>query len=163
NCASLPDTLLESELFGHEKGAFTGANQRKVGYLEAASGGTLLLDEIGEMPVAMQAKLLRVLETHQLVRLGGTREHTIDVRVVCATHRDLQAEVDSGSFRQDLFFRISAFTLRIPPLRERPSEIVLLAELFARRFAERMSTSPPAFDADAIDALVRHAWPGNVR
>jgi two-component system, NtrC family, response regulator AtoC len=163
NCASLPEALLESELFGHEKGAFTGADKRKVGYFEAAHGGTLLLDEIGELPLAMQAKLLRVLERHAVIRVGGTQEIPVDARVVCATHRDLAAEVERGAFRADLFYRIATFRLQVPPLRERPAEIAVLAELFAARFAARLGVPAPAIGPDASAALAAWRWPGNVR
>jgi two-component system response regulator AtoC len=163
NCASLPETLLESELFGHERGAFTGADRRKLGYLEAAQGGTLFLDEIGELPLAVQVKLLNVLENREVRRLGGTQQHPIDVRVLSATHRDLQSEVASGRFREDLYYRLSAFTLNIPPLRERQAEIPLLAEMFARESARRADRQPLSLDASAVAALVRHPWPGNVR
>jgi DNA-binding NtrC family response regulator len=163
NCASLPEALLESELFGYERGAFTGADRRKVGYLEAANGGTLLLDEIGELPMAMQAKLLRALETRRVPRVGGTTEVAIDVRFIGATHRDLLADVEAGRFRRDLYYRVCAFTLKVPPLRQRPTEITLLAELFAREFASVAGFAPPRLGSDAIAALRRHAWPGNVR
>jgi DNA-binding NtrC family response regulator len=163
NCASLPEALIESELFGHERGAFTGADRRRTGYFEAATGGTLLLDEIGEMPLNVQAKLLRVLERRAIVRVGGTEEVGVDVRIICATHRDLRREVEAGRFRQDLYYRISTFTLEIPPLRERPTEIVLLAELFAVRIARELGLPHPMLAADVIDALSAHAWPGNVR
>jgi DNA-binding NtrC family response regulator/pSer/pThr/pTyr-binding forkhead associated (FHA) protein len=163
NCASLPETLLESELFGHERGAFTGADRRKIGYLEAADGGTLFLDEIGELSAAMQAKLLRVIETRRVIRVGGTQELGVDVRIVSATHRDLKTAVGEGRFREDLFFRLTAFVLEVPPLRTRPTEILLLAELFLRQLAARQNASPPPIEADAQAALTRHAWPGNVR
>jgi two-component system, NtrC family, response regulator AtoC len=163
NCASLPEALIESELFGHERGAFTGADRRRTGYFEAATGGTLLLDEIGEMPLNVQAKLLRVLERRAIVRVGGTEEVGVDVRIICATHRDLRREVEAGRFRQDLYYRISTFTLEVPPLRERPTEIVLLAELFAVRIARDLGLSPPRLGVDVIEALSAHAWPGNVR
>jgi two-component system, NtrC family, response regulator AtoC len=163
SCGSLPETLLESELFGHEKGAFTGADRRKIGYLEAAHGGTLFLDEVGEIPLSMQAKLLRVLETRKLNRVGGTDEISVDVRIVSATHRDLVAESRTGRFREDLYFRLSAFVIQVPPLRERPAEIALLAELFARQFSERIGAPPPVIAPDAAAALRRHRWPGNVR
>ncbi len=163
NCASLPEALIESELFGHEKGAFTGADRKRTGYFEAASGGTLLLDEIGEMPASVQAKLLRVLERRAIVRVGGTEEVAVDVRIVCATNRDLRREVEAGRFRQDLYYRISTFTLEVPPLRERPTEIVLLAELFSARIAGDLGLPPPRLDADVLEALGAHAWPGNVR
>jgi two-component system, NtrC family, response regulator AtoC len=163
NCASLPEALIESELFGHEKGAFTGADRKRTGYFEAASGGTLLLDEIGEMPSNVQAKLLRVLERRAVVRVGGTEEVPVNVRIVCATNRDLRREVEAGRFRQDLYYRISTFTLEIPPLRERPTEIVLLAELFAVRIAKDLGLVRPRLGVDVLEALGAHAWPGNVR
>ena len=162
-CASIPEALLESELFGHERGAFTGADRRRVGFFEAASGGTLLLDEIGEMPLPVQAKLLRVLERRAVVRVGGTDEIPVDVRIVCATHRDLAAAVASGAFRQDLFYRISTFTLEVPPLRDRPTELLLLADLFARRVARDLDLPAPTLQRQTIAALSRHPWPGNVR
>jgi two-component system, NtrC family, response regulator AtoC len=167
NCASLPENLLETELFGHEKGAFTGADRRKIGYLEAAHRGTLLLDETGELPASMQVKLLRVLETKRLCRVGGTEELEIDVRILCATHRDLEAEVACGRFREDLYYRINTFVLRIPALRERPTEVSLLAELFARQLTEAGAAARakgmPRFDGPAMSALLRYPWPGNVR
>ncbi|HTR50881.1 MAG TPA: sigma 54-interacting transcriptional regulator [Kofleriaceae bacterium] len=163
NCAALPETLLESELFGYERGAFTGAERRKVGFFEAAAGGTLFLDEIGEMPLALQAKLLRVLERKVITRVGGTTEVPTDARVIAATHRDLESEVRAGRFRQDLLFRIGGFTLVVPPLRDRPTEIVPLAERFARLTAAEQGRSTPSFADDARDALAGYAWPGNVR
>jgi DNA-binding NtrC family response regulator len=163
NCGSLPETLLESELFGHEKGAFTGAEQRKIGYLEAADGGTLFLDEIGELAPTMQAKLLRVIENRRVMRVGGREEIAVDVRIVAATNRDLAAEVKTGRFREDLYFRISAFVIEVPPLRERPIEVGLLAELFTRQFAQRLGVAPPPLRPEAATALMRHRWPGNVR
>ncbi len=163
NCASLAENLLESELFGHEKGSFTGADRRKIGYVEAAIGGTLLLDEIGEMPLSLQAKMLRVIETKRVTRLGGTTEVAADVRFLCATHRNLKQEVTQGNFREDLYYRISTFTLQVPPLRERPAEITLLADLFATHVAQRMGVTPPKIALDAAEALLKHAWPGNVR
>jgi transcriptional regulator with PAS, ATPase and Fis domain len=163
NCASLPETLLSSELFGHERGAFTGADRRKVGYFEAADGGTLLLDEIGELSLSMQVKLLRVLENRTVLRLGATAEVPVDVRVICATHRNLQKDVAEGRFREDLYYRVSAFTLTVPPLRDRPTEIGLLAELFLRQHAERMGVPPPSLSDEALAALTSHRWPGNVR
>jgi DNA-binding NtrC family response regulator/pSer/pThr/pTyr-binding forkhead associated (FHA) protein len=163
NCASMPETLLESELFGHEKGAFTGADRKKLGYFEAAHGGTLFLDEIGEMTPALQAKLLRVLEQRRITRVGGTDEIEVDVRVVCATHRDLEAESKKGTFRPDLFFRISAFTIFVPALRDRPAEIEMLAQHFIRQCAAQTQQRIPALTPAALAALRRHAWPGNVR
>jgi DNA-binding NtrC family response regulator len=163
NCASLPETLLESELFGYERGAFTGAERRKLGYFEAAQGGTLLLDEIGEVPLALQAKLLRVLETRKLTRLGGTTEIEVDARVVCATNRDLEGEVRRGRFREDLFFRVSAFTLIVPPLRDRRPEIAPLARRFAHEFALELRQTPPRLAASTMALLEAYDWPGNVR
>jgi transcriptional regulator with PAS, ATPase and Fis domain len=163
NCASLPDTLLESELFGHEKGAFTGADRQHVGYFEAADGGTLLLDEIGEIPLPLQAKLLRVLEQGRVARVGATKERPVDVRVICATHRDLTLEVQQGRFRQDLYYRISTFPIRVPPLRERPREIQLLADVLARRVARRAGLAPSVITTAASAKLLAHTWPGNVR
>jgi|JI10StandDraft_1071094.scaffolds.fasta_scaffold124430_2 two-component system response regulator AtoC len=163
NCAALTETLLESELFGHERGAFTGADRRKVGFFEAADGGTLFLDEVGEMPASLQAKLLRVLERRVITRVGGTAEIAVDVRVVCATHRDLDAEVALGRFRQDLLYRITGFTVVVPPLRDRPTEILPLAEQFARQAAAEMGRAAPTLTSDARAALTTYAWPGNVR
>jgi DNA-binding NtrC family response regulator/pSer/pThr/pTyr-binding forkhead associated (FHA) protein len=163
NCAALPETLLESELFGHERGAFTGADRRKVGFFEAADGGTLFLDEIGEMPLALQAKLLRVLERKVITRVGGTGEVPTDARLIAATHRDLEADVRAGRFRQDLLFRIGGFTLVVPPLRDRAAEILPLAEHFARQTADEQGRAVPTLSTDARDALAGYAWPGNVR
>jgi DNA-binding NtrC family response regulator/pSer/pThr/pTyr-binding forkhead associated (FHA) protein len=163
NCASLPETLLESELFGYERGAFTGADRKKLGYFEAASGGTLMLDELGEMPLSLQAKLLRALERRVITRVGGTQEVAVDVRVVAASNRNLEQEVARGRFREDLFFRVSAFTLVVPPLRDRPAEITPLAEHFVRRFARELGQAPPELSPQAKSLLLRHVWPGNVR
>ncbi|MEO8548322.1 MAG: sigma 54-interacting transcriptional regulator [Kofleriaceae bacterium] len=163
NCASLPEALLESELFGHEKGAFTGADRRKHGYFEAANGGTLFLDEIGEISAAVQAKLLRVLENNRVTRVGGTDEIEVDVRVVCATHRDLERASRDGGFRSDLFFRISAFTILVPPLRNRPDEIIPLARHFIAQAAASRKQPAPTLSPAAAAAMRRHAWPGNVR
>ncbi len=163
NCASLSESLLESELFGYERGAFTGADKRKIGFFEAAASGTLFLDELGEMPLGLQAKLLRVLERKKLTRVGGTAEIDVDVRVVAATNRDLEKDVVRGRFREDLFFRVSAFTLVVPPLRDRPGEIPLLAEHFARVFARELSQDAPMLSPTARTRLLGYPWPGNVR
>jgi two-component system response regulator AtoC len=163
NCAALPETLLESELFGHERGAFTGADRKKIGFFEAADGGTLFLDEIGEMPLSLQAKLLRVLERKVITRVGGTTEVATDARLIAATHRDLEADVRSGKFRQDLLFRIGGFTIVVPPLRDRQREIVPLAELFTRTTAVEQGRTVPMIAQDARDVLAGYAWPGNVR
>jgi len=163
NCGALPESILESELFGHERGAFTGADKRKAGYLETANGGTLFLDEIGELGGSMQTRLLRVLEDRKFMRVGGREEITSDLRVVAATNRELEREVRAGRFRQDLYFRLSAFIISLPPLRERPSEIDLFAELFARQFAKRMNRPRFRLGADVLAALRAYDWPGNVR
>jgi len=160
NCASLPESLVEAELFGHEKGAFTGAVALKHGFFESASGGTLFLDEIGELPASTQAKLLRVLEHRTITRVGGTQEYTVDVRLICASNRDLESEVKRGRFREDLYFRISGFVIPVPPLRDRRAEIPLLAA----RFARDLSTDGTSTISDAAMAvLTSYDWPGNVR
>jgi two-component system, NtrC family, response regulator AtoC len=163
NCASLPENLLESELFGYERGAFTGADRRKIGFFEAASGGSIFLDEIGEMAAALQAKMLRVLERKVITRVGGTEEVPVDVRILAATHRDAEAEVRAGRFREDLYFRLAGFTLAVPPLRDRVEEIVPLAQHFARRVAEELGQPVPQLSEDAQLALRSHDWPGNIR
>jgi two-component system response regulator AtoC len=155
--------LLESELFGHERGAFTGADRRKIGFFEAADGGTLFLDEIGDMPLSLQAKLLRVLERKVITRVGGTTEVATDARLIAATHRDLDADVRAGRFRQDLLFRIGGFTIVVPPLRDRPTEIMPLAEHFARTAAAEQGRPTPHFTEDAREQMTAYAWPGNVR
>ena len=163
NCAAVPAALLESELFGHEKGAFTGASKRHRGLFELASGGTLFLDEIGDMPLELQAKLLRVLESGTLRRVGAESEVQVDVRVVAATHRDLNAAVASGGFRQDLFYRLHVLCVDIPPLRARPGDAVVLAEHFARTLGPRYGNKDVAFTPAALAALATAPWPGNVR
>jgi transcriptional regulator with PAS, ATPase and Fis domain len=163
NCAAFSESLLESELFGHEKGAFTSAGRAKPGLIEMAHGGTLFLDEVGEMPLAVQVKLLRVLEDRKLLRVGGTEVHSVDVRFVAATHQDLEACVARGSFRQDLYFRINGFTLNIPPLRERVGEIAPVSRVFIERFASEQGRPPPALTPAAQALLERHPWPGNLR
>ncbi len=162
DCASLHEELLQSELFGHEKGAFTGAARRKHGLFEVANGGTIFLDEVGEMSPEIQVKLLRVLETSRFRRLGGTSEITVDVRVVAATNRNLQEAISRGHFREDLFYRLATLIVEIPPLRERREDIRLLVEHFTRQLNHRFSLSRSVSPA-AMDALVHHSWPGNVR
>jgi DNA-binding NtrC family response regulator len=164
NCAALTETLQESELFGYEKGAFTGALQARAGLFEAADGGTVFLDEIGELAPGAQAKLLRVIENRVVTRLGSTRERTVDVRFVAATNRDLDAETAAGRFRPDLFFRLNGFSLLIPPLRERPEEIEVFARLFLAAAAREIDRTQPLTLAPAtLEILRRHRWPGNVR
>ena len=163
NCAAVPAELIESELFGHEKGSFTGAASRHLGRFEQAHRGTLFLDEIGDMPLVMQAKLLRVLEESQVERVGGDRPIPVDVRVIVATHRNLDEQVKKGAFRQDLYHRIYVFPLLLPPLRERADDIPALVAHFAARVAAQNGWRPKPFHPDAIQALSRYAWPGNVR
>ncbi|MEZ6102006.1 MAG: sigma-54 dependent transcriptional regulator [Pirellulaceae bacterium] len=163
NCGALPETLIESELFGHRKGAFTGADDHRVGLFEVAHGGTLFLDEIGELPKSMQAKLLRVLESGEIRRVGDNVAFQVDARIVCATHRDLTEMVDAELFREDLMFRINTFEIRLPPLRERIDDIPELAEHLLRRFRKQGPNNIAPFSPDAIDALLCHEWPGNVR
>ena len=163
NCAALPEALLESELFGHERGAFTGASSAKPGLLEAAPGGTVFLDEVGELPLAMQAKLLSAIETRQVVRLGALQPRKLDVRFLAATNRNLEAESARGSFRSDLYFRLAGMTLTLPPLRERPHTLVRLARQFAHASCLAMGRSQVRLSDSAIAALTSHAWPGNIR
>lgn len=163
NCAAVPAELIESELFGHEKGSFTGAGARHVGKFEQAQGGTIFLDEIGDMPLPMQAKLLRVLEEGEVERIGGDKPISVDVRVIVATHRDLHALVRDGKFRQDLFHRIYVFPLTLPPLRGRREDIPVLVEHFARQVFAQNNWKPIPFTPDALELLQSHSWPGNVR
>ncbi|WP_437926525.1 sigma 54-interacting transcriptional regulator [Sorangium sp. So ce291] len=163
NCAAIPDTLVESELFGHDRGAFSGAHAAKPGLFERASGGTLFLDEVGELTLSAQAKLLRVLEGGRFTRLGETREREVDVRIVAATNRDLQAEVKARRFREDLFYRLSSAVVLLPPLRERPADIPVLARRFLAAARARAQKPPLTFAPAAMLALAHHAWPGNVR
>lgn len=163
NCASIPETLLESELFGFEKGAFTGAHKTTKGKIECAQGGTLFLDEIGDMPFNLQAKLLRFLQEKVIERLGGRQELAVDVRVVCATNQNLQEMVANKEFREDLFYRISEITLDIPPLREREQDVIILAQFFLHQYATEYKRNVKSFSEDALSALKTHAWPGNIR
>lgn len=163
NCAALAETLLESELFGHEKGAFTGADRRREGKFVQADGGTLFLDEIGETTQAMQVKLLRVLQEHELQRVGGEETIKVDVRILAATNRDLAAEVKAGNFREDLYYRLNVVTLFVPPLRERKGDIPLLVAHFVRKFAEKNRRTVEAVTPRCMELLVQYGWPGNVR
>jgi len=163
NCAALPENLLESELFGFEKGAFTGANAPKPGKFELANKGTLLLDEIGEMAPILQAKLLRVLQEKEVDRIGGKEPVEIDVRVIATTNRDLQSLVKSGDFREDLFYRLNVVRLVIPPLRERREDIPLLADFFCRRYGKDLGKAELQVSTEALERLTHHDWPGNVR
>jgi DNA-binding NtrC family response regulator len=163
NCAALPETLLESELFGHERGAFTGADRQRIGRFEQANGGTLFLDEVGDMSPATQAKLLRVLQDQEFQRLGGTRVLRTDARLVSATNQDLAVRMREGSFREDLFFRLNVIRIHLPPLRERPDDLLALAHHFLQRFASEVGRPVRAFTPEALASIRAHGWPGNVR
>ncbi len=163
NCGAIPESLLESELFGHVKGSYTGAVNDRKGYFEIADGGTLFLDEIAEMPLMTQVKLLRVLETHEFMRIGSEKVTKVDVRIIAAANKDLQREVEKKNFRSDLFFRLKAVTLYIPPLRERKEDIIPLAEHFMMEFAEKNKTRVPTISTDGYNALFDYDWPGNIR
>jgi DNA-binding NtrC family response regulator len=163
NCGAIPEGIFESEIFGHEKGSFTSAGERRKGYFEMAHRGTLFLDEIGEMPLSVQVKILRVLESGTFLRVGGSEEVNVDVRVVAATNKDLKQEVARGLFRQDLYFRLRAVNINIPPLRDRSEDIPLLVQQFASEFAARNNRPAPEFEPEAIASMKRHYWAGNVR
>jgi len=163
NCPAIPDSLLESELFGHEKGAFTGAIKQSPGKIELANGGTLFLDEIGDMPQSTQVKLLRFLQSRVIERVGGGRAIPVDVRIVCATHRNLEKLIVEGRFREDLFYRINQVTLRVPPVRERPGDALLLANSLLKRFSAEYGRQLRGFSHDAIQIIDQFPWPGNVR
>lgn len=163
NCAAIPENLLESELFGYEKGAFTGATKTTVGKIEVAEGGILFLDEVGDLSLALQAKLLRFLQERVIERVGGRKEIPVDVRVICATHRDLQEMIGDGSFREDLFYRINEATIKVPPLREREGDAVVLARWFLQQFARQLNRPVKGFTQKALLAIEQYGWPGNVR
>jgi two-component system, NtrC family, response regulator len=163
NCAAIPETLLESELFGYEKGAFTGAARQTPGKIESAHGGTLFLDEIGDLPAALQAKILRFLQGRTIERIGGRQEIPVDVRVVCATHQDLPGMIRQGRFREDLYYRLAEIVVQIPPLRERKGDAALLAHAFVRTFAEEQRRGSLTLLPEAVAAIEAHAWQGNVR
>ncbi|MHA3774427.1 sigma-54-dependent transcriptional regulator [Verrucomicrobiota bacterium sgz303538] len=163
NCAAISETLIESEFFGHEKGSFTGATERREGRFELANGGTILLDEISEIPPNLQAKLLRVLQEKEFERVGGNKTIKVDVRVLATTNRNLLKEVEKGDFREDLYYRLNVFPLNVPPLRERRDDVQLLANRFLQRFAKQHGLRIPGFSDEAMDQLLAHSWPGNVR
>jgi two-component system NtrC family response regulator len=163
NCGALPESLIESELFGHRKGSFTGADEHRVGLFEVAHGGTLFLDEIGELPKGMQSKLLRAMESGEIRRVGDNESRTVDVRVICATHRDLEEMVREGAFREDLMFRVNAFEIHLPPLRERMADVPALARHLLARFRPLADADKAPFTAAAMKLLSSHTWPGNVR
>ncbi len=163
NCAAIPDTLLESELFGYEKGAFTGAVKTTEGKIELAHGGTLFIDEVGDIPLAIQVKLLRFLQERTVERIGGRKPIPVDTRIVSATHRDIDAMVKAETFREDLYYRLAEITIRIPPLHERVGDPTLLANHFVKRFSREMGRQPKSFSADALSAITHWYWPGNVR
>jgi transcriptional regulator with PAS, ATPase and Fis domain len=163
NCVALTDTLLENELFGHEKGSFTGADRLQKGKIELADGGTVFLDEIGDMPMPLQAKLLRVLQDHEFQRVGSARSVRVNIRVIAATNKDLKRAVKDGRFREDLFFRLNVVTLTLPPLRDRPGDLPALAEFFLARHARETQKAPMRLAPDTLAAIQRYPWPGNVR
>lgn len=163
NCAAIPDTLLESELFGYEKGAFTGANKQTIGKIEYADGGTLFLDEMGDLPMALQAKLLRFLQERVIERLGGKQSIPVNVRIVCATHQNLRGKIESGEFREDLFYRVSEIPLEIPPLRDREGDVLLLARYYFDKFNTEQGRKLKGFSKDALISMEAYSWPGNVR
>ena len=163
NCAAIPENLLESELFGHEKGAFTGAVKTTEGKIESANGGTLFLDEVGDIPLPLQVTLLRFLQERTIERIGGRKTIPVDTRIVCATHQDLEKMIGEGTFREDLFYRLAEIVVRIPALAERHGDAVLLAKAFLKRFAAEMNPAVTGFGPDALTAIDAHDWPGNVR
>src|SRR5215217_6128412 len=163
NCGAIPEGTIDSELFGHEKGSFTGAVDSRKGYFETVNGGTIFLDEIGEMPLGTQARLLRVLEAGEYIRVGSSKVQKTDVRVIAATNKDLLQLVQQGKFREDLYYRLSTVPIRVPALRDRPEDIPLLFRRFCVDFAERYKTTPVQLDEEAKDVLINYPWPGNVR
>jgi two-component system response regulator AtoC len=163
NCAALPESLLESELFGYEKGAFTDAKQRKTGLAEIANGGTLFLDEVGELPLSLQAKLLKFIETKSFRRIGGTAEIWVDLMIIASTNRNLEEAIESGSFRQDLYYRLNVLPIYVPPLRERGEDVIKVAEYYLQYFCRKFNKPPMTLDATAKKAFLSYQWPGNVR
>ena len=163
NCAALAQSLISSELFGHEKGAFTGATQRRLGRFELADGGTIFLDEVGELPPDTQVALLRVLQEREFERVGGTQSIRVDARVIAATNRDLKTAVENGTFRPDLYYRLSVFPIEVPPLRERTDDVLLLVEYFVQRYAKRAGKNIRSIDKKTLDLFQIYKWPGNIR
>src|SRR5579875_1117364 len=163
NCGAIPEGTIDSELFGHEKGSFTGAVDSRKGYFETVNGGTIFLDEIGEMPIGTQARLLRVLETGEFIRVGSSKVQKTDVRVIAATNRDLYESTQNGRFREDLYYRLSTVPIRVPALRDRKEDILLLFRKFVSDFADRYKTTPVQLDEEAKNLLINYSWPGNVR
>src|SRR5262249_25999626 len=163
NCAAMAQSLIHSELFGHEKGAFTGATQRRLGRFELADGGTIFLDEVGELPPDTQVALLRVLQEREFERVGGVRPIQVDVRGIAATNRDLQAAIANGTFRPDLFYRLNVFPIEVPPLRERKDDILLLLEYFVKRYASRVGKNIRSIDKKTLELFQSYSWPGNIR
>ena len=163
NCAALPESLIESELFGHEKGAFTGAVSKKIGRFELANGGSIFLDEIGDLPINLQIKLLRVLQENEIDRVGGIKSIKVDVRVIAATNRNLDKAIQKNEFREDLFYRLNVFPIRIPPLRERKEDIPLLVKHFIAKYSTRVGKNVETVTQQVIDQLVNYNWPGNIR
>ena len=163
NCGAIPQGVVESELFGHERGAFTGALQRRIGRFEVANGGTLFMDEVGELPLEVQVKLLRVIQEQEFERVGGTQAQRVDVRLVAATNRDLEAEVEAGRFRADLFYRLNVFPVRVPALRDRPGDIPLLVRHFLAHFQRKLAKPLREVSAESLARLAAHSWPGNIR
>jgi len=163
NCGAIPENLIESEMFGHRKGSFTGAVSEKGGLFEAANGGTLFLDEVGELPLNMQVKLLRAIQERSFRKVGGVDDIKVDLRIIAATNRDLEAAVQKGTFREDLYYRLNVILIRTPPLRERPGDIRLLAETFLKKFAAKQGKPTSSFSPEAMAILEKHSWPGNIR
>ncbi len=163
NCGAIPETLIESEMFGHKRGSFTGAVSDKMGLFEAANGGTLFLDEVGELPLSMQVKLLRAIQERSFRKVGGTEDIRVDVRIIAATNRDLEAAVAKGTFREDLYYRLNVILLKTPPLRERAGDIRILADAFLEKFTKKFSRAVDGFSLDALDLIENYPWPGNVR
>jgi two-component system response regulator PilR (NtrC family) len=163
NCGAIPENLIETEMFGHKRGSFTGAVSDKAGLFEVANTGTLFLDEVGELPLSMQVKLLRAIQDRKIRRVGANEDMSVDIRIIAATNRDLEAAVKAGTFREDLYYRLNVLLIKTPPLRERPGDVEILADFFLKRFAQRLGRKVEGFSADAMQAIKNYRWPGNVR